>query len=251
MSRVFLITPGRSGSYWISALILAATNLPLTGNPEYFPYESLESDTERRDLVDKLWEELPEDYVCTSLLPRTGYLDALKDKGARFVHLKRSIKENAYSMYKMHFAPGRGFRGKWYHPDPESTENIIRLRGTANLSDYQVCLWACMETRAVARRMKNLSADVFEFDINEINHPTDFTLLKGFLDWVGVEYSLDLAKMVVGKKINALKRYDKTTLPHIEEGVRREEEKEVFEKFLELQSVTEEYVNEFSTEIKG
>ncbi len=250
MSRIFIIAPGRSGSYWLSALMLAATNLPLTGNPEYFPYDKVESDKERRESLDKIWEGLPIDYVCTSLLPRIGYLDYLKEKGARFIHLKRNIPDNAYSMYRMHFTPGRGFRGKWYHPDPESTENIIRLRGTSNLTDYQLCLWGCLETRAEAKRIKYLGADVFEFDIGEINHPTDHTLLTGLLEWIGVEYDINLAKLMVGKRINVLKRYDKTTLTEIDPGDRKKEEKEFFSEFKCFRETIDESSADLSRDLK-
>lgn len=250
MSRIFLITPGRSGSYWISALILASTNLPLTGNPEYFSYDKIPGEQERREFLDKIWEEFPEEYVCTSLLPRMGYLEALREKGARFIHLRRNIRDNAYSMYRMHFTPGRGFRGKWYHPEPEATENILRLRGSSNLTDYQLCLWACVETRAVARRIKYLETDVIEIDIDEINNAQNYDTLKKLLDWVGVEYDFDRAKIIVGKKVNVLKRYNKDILPEIEEGVRRQQEKEFCAIVEDLEKVTQLTVRELSSEFK-
>lgn len=249
MSRVFLITPGRSGTYWISALILASTNLPLTGNPEFFSYDKVPGEKERREALDKIWEGLPEDYVCTSLLPRMGYLEALKEKDARFIHLKRDIRDNAYSMYRMHFTPGRGFRGQWYHPDPEATENILRLRGTANLTDYQLCLWACVETRAVARRIKYLGADVIEVDINEINNAQNYDTLEKLLKWIGVEYDLDRAKLMIGKKINVLKRYNKDILPEIEEGVRRQQETEFFTAISDLEKETSLTTAELAKEL--
>ena len=249
MSRTFLITPGRSGTYWISALILAATNLPLTGNPEFFSYDKKEAASEREEVVDKLWDNLPQDYVCTSLLPRMGYIDPLREKGARFIHLKRNISDNAYSMYRMHFTPGRAFRGNLYHPNPESSENILRLRGTANLSDYQLCLWACLETRAVAQRNKDLGADTFEFDIDEINDHANPERLVEFLEWIGVEYNIDYAKLMVGKKMNTLQRYASSLLPAIEEGVRVQETKELFYQLKDLQVATASLVGKFSEQL--
>lgn len=251
MNRIFLITPGRSGTYWLSALILASTNLPLTGNPEFFPYEKIEADSERRKFVDTLLssEGMPSDYVCTSLLPRMGFLDLLSENGARFIHLKRDIRANAYSMYKMHFAPGRGFRGIWYHPNPEATENVIRLRATPNLTDYQLCLWACIETRSVAKRIRGLGVDMFEFDIDEINSHNDYTLLTGLLDWIGVEYDLDRAKMMIGKRMNSLDRYAKDLLPDIEEGLRRDQERFLLDCFKDLLVATQVSVDEVSVEL--
>lgn len=249
MNRIFLITPGRSGTYWVSALMLAATNLPLTGNPEFFPYDKKAADSARQEFVNQLWGDLPKEYLCTSLLPRQGYLDPLREKGARFIHLKRNIAQNAYSMYRMHFAPGRGFRGKMYHPDPESSENIMRLRAPANLSDYQLCLWGCLETRAVAQRHKYLGADMFEFDINEINEPKKSKLLVELLDWVGVEYNLEHANIMIGKKVNTLQRYANKLLPEIESEVRRKDEEELLSKIKELQETTFNLAEQFSAEL--
>lgn len=248
-NRIFLITPGRSGTYWISALMLAATNLPLTGNPEFFPYDKIDADEERKEKLDKIWDELPDQYVCTSLLPRKGYLDDLLKKGARFIHLKRDIRDNAYSMYRMHFTPGKGFRGRWYHPHPESTENIIRLRGTSNLTDYQLCIWGCIETRAVAQRMKDLGADVFDLDIYEINDPNNIDLLEKFFIWLDVEYDLERARLIVGKRINTLKRYSKGIRRPMSEKERKKDEEEILDKLKEVQYTVGEYVREYAEEV--
>lgn len=249
MNRVFLITPGRSGTYWVSALMLAATNLPLTGNPEFFPYEKIEPDSKRIKKLSAVLSRLPEQYVCTSLLPRVCCLDLLIEKKARFIHLKRNIKDNAYSMYRMEFTPGRAQRGKWYHPDPEAAENIIKLYKPSSLTDYQLCLWACVETRAVAKKIKSLGLDVFEFDICEINNPDDHTLLTEFLEWVGVEYDLDRAKVIVGKKINSLERYSSLILPPIEESARRKQEEGLLGRLKEQKGITEECVDELERDL--
>ena len=251
MNRIFLITPGRSGTYWLSALMLAATNLPLTGNPEYFPYDRIASHDDREEKLDKIWDALPDQYLCTSLLPRMGYLDGLKKRGARFIHLRRDIRDNAYSMYRMHFTPGRGKRGKWYHPDPEETANILRFRAASNLTDYHLCLWACLETRAVAQRMREAGADIMDLDIYAVNDSNDHGLLKHLLDWIGVDYNSDRAKLIVGKKINSLKRYDTDLCPEINDVDRKKDEKEILERMEELQKITKEYVKEFSSDVEN
>ncbi len=199
MNRIFTITPGRSGSHWLSALFWMTTNLPHTAKPDYFPPTDPGDEGTRRAAVQEVWDKLPEDYVGTSLIPKNWALQALVEKGARFIHLTRPIMDNAYSWYRNRGIPGRTPRGLGYHPSPYSEDNIVKLKDPAALTDFQLCLWLCFEVRQRARKIAEI-ADVKS--VNLLSLSSNLEEIKELLDWTGFEYSVEWLSMILGVRIN-------------------------------------------------
>lgn len=193
MNRIFTITPGRSGIHFLSAIFDNCCDTGPTGMYEPFEIEVLTT-YQKRLLVDKVWGDLPETYVSTSLYPKNGYIKLLAEKGARFIGLKRDIRDNAMSWYIMDGIPYRTSRGLVYHPKPTYMRNCIQVESCNKLSDYQLCLWLKLEVdRRIEYARDYLKADVFEVNTEDLNKP-DF--VKELLDWSRLDYDLSKLKDV-------------------------------------------------------
>lgn len=208
MNRIFTITPGRSGSHWLSALFWMTTNLPHTAKPDYFPQVDPGDEGKRRAAVQEVWDNLPEEYVGTSLIPKNWCLQALAEKGARFIHLTRPIMENAYSWYRNRGIPGRTPRGLGYHPSPYSEDNIVKLKDPASLTDFQLCLWLCFEVRMRARKIAEV-ADVKS--VNLLSVSSDVEEARDLLEWTGFDYGLDWFSLILKRRINKTTDENMTT----------------------------------------
>lgn len=213
MNRIFTITPGRSGIHWLSAFFwVMARNLPHTAKPEYFP-SAIPNPEDVEGIVDEIWEKLPDPYVTTSLLPKNGYLDALGKKGARFIHLRRPIRDTAFSWYTVGGVPGRTPRGLGYHPLPGAGNNEINIADIeSDLTDYQLCVWLCLEVEAKARRI----AEKYEVhDINLYDISISKNLAFQFLEWTKIPYNTSWWALVESRKIHELPGKYVSDLPRI------------------------------------
>jgi len=202
MNRIFTITPGRSGIHWLSAFFwVMARSLPHTSKPEYFP-PSIPYAKDVNGIVDDVWEKLPDPYIGTSLLPKNGYLEALAEKGARFIHLRRPIRDNAFSWYKMGGVPGITPRGLAYHPLPGASDNEINIADIAgDLTDYQLCVWLCLEVEARARKLAK-KYDVYVVDLYDIS--VSKNLAFQLLEWASIPYNMSWWALLEGRKIHEL-----------------------------------------------
>jgi len=203
MNRIFTITAGRSGIHWLAAFFGVTTRLQNPSKPEYFPANTPEEESKRNEIVDKIWSKIPENYVNVSLLAKNGYLDQLAKNGARFIYLKRKIKDNANSWYRMDGIPGRTARGTAYHPHPWADDNKIDIKSVhKELTDYQLCLWLCLEARERAELLGSLGVPVYMIDLYDIS--VSPVLAVELLEWSGLKYTMDWWGLVFGTKINEL-----------------------------------------------
>jgi hypothetical protein len=236
--RVFTITPGRSGIHYLTKLLrVCSPDLPHSATPEYFPkrvglqdyFESgrHEGVAKNTRFVKENFNKLPENYVCTSLLPKNGYLFPLFQHGARFISLERDISDNAYSWYKMNGAPGLSPRGFAYHPCIESDLNCLNVREHSScLTPYQKCVWLCLETRARAQWLAEMGADVYFVGLTDLNHPS---CVAELFEWLGADFTLDNLHTVLGHRLNSMVNANRTLQekPDIEERIRRQQELEM------------------------
>ena len=222
MNRIFTITPGRSGIHWLSAFVWTVTNLPHTAKPELFPACRSEDPEERKKAVELLWRDLPEDYISTSLVPKNGYLEFLGELGARFIHLRRPMRDNAYSWYRMEGIPGRTARGLGNHPLPGATDNLIDIADIREeLTDYQLCLWLCMEIEARAKKTSE-TYDVYTIDLYDIS--VSRKIAADLLQWTKIPYKLDWWGLVFGQKIHEATGEELRSCPKLGRTERVEEE---------------------------
>lgn len=199
--RIFTLSPGRSGTHWISALLCMATRVPSTNHPERFKDPRGLSKVAIKEEAKRVWAELPEeDFISTSLVAKNGYLEHLGEMGARFLYLRRNFTDNALSWLRNKGTPGRTNRGHWYHPLPSSTENQIDISGFhEDLSDYQLCFWLCMEVEARAKKLSE-TYDVYTADLEEISNVREST--EAMLDWTKIPHDMNWWKMFKGVKIH-------------------------------------------------
>ena len=202
MNRIFTLSPGRSGTHWLSAFFNVMTRLGgTTSNPDIFIHPKQLGSIARKTIVNRLWKELPDPYVNTSLVAKLGYFEFLEELGARFIYLKRSIKDNAYSWYRKNGIPGRTARGTWYHPEPTSPLNLIDITGLqSELTNFQLCAWLCMEIEARAERLAK-TADVYTIEIEKISKGRD--MAEDFLKWTRIPYDMNWWSLVLNQKIHA------------------------------------------------
>lgn len=94
-------------------------------------------------------------YAETSHLVCKGFLEPMLDLGLRpdFVALSRPPREVASSLYALGTIPGRSDKGLRFYLSPDDPD-VLPIRGSGELNDYQVCYWYCLE---IARR-----ADAYE-----------------------------------------------------------------------------------------
>lgn len=202
MNRIFTLSPGRSGTHWLSAFFCIMTRLGRTApDPDIFPYPKNLTAIERKKIVERLWKELPDPYVNTSLVAKLGYFEFLEELGARFIYLRRSIKDNAYSWHRMNGTPGRTPRGNWYHPEPSSPLNLIDVTGFhEELTDYQLCAWLCMEVEARADKLAE-TADVYTVDIEKISKSKE--LARDLLKWTRIPCDVNWFVLLENQKVHA------------------------------------------------
>lgn len=198
-NRIFTITPGRSGIHYLSNILLNFTDLPNTAEPEYFPKFNSLSNNSRSLFVDKIWDELPKEYVCTSLLPKNGYLKMLAKKGARFIHLTRNARDVAYSWWRLCGIPGKPGRGEAYHLPPNFQGNCIQVKESHTLNEYQLCYWWVIEVQQRAYYLKNLGYDVYEVNINDLN--TKENVINLF-NWINRDLKFNIDEKFIGSIIN-------------------------------------------------
>lgn len=193
MNRVITITTGRSGIHFLGKLFARCTDLPRTGEPEYFPNdlpskERAERDEEfRRQMFLRAWETMPDPFVSTSLFPKNGYLKLLGNKGARFMYLYRDCRKTCISWMKMDGVPGKTWRGKTYHPNPELETNCYDISSTwKELSNYQLCVWAWLEVRERAKYLVARGYPVREVELEVLSK--DPMKVADLFKWCRVEF---------------------------------------------------------------
>ena len=238
---VFTVTPGRSGTGLLAALLSGLRDTSAHHEPEPHFARSMRSAQLDPDAALEFWEreKLPaierqpgDTYVETSHLFCKGFLEPLLALGRvpDLVLLTRPHREVATSLLSLGTVPGRGDKATRFYLQPDDP-GVLPLPGWRSLHDYQLCFWYCLEIerRAAlyAPMVRERGGRVLQISLDELSTASGFASLLGFLDRSRVEprawrHFLAVRRRRVNDK-RAMKRASElpTDVEALESGVRR------------------------------
>lgn len=152
---IFTSTNGRSGSDMLHTLFGGFHDLTTTHEPEP-DFRHLRPFAAESKVLAKNWlkyvklpaiAELPGSiYVETSHMFCKGYVEPMVALGQAFdlIVLVRPARQIALSMCRLPAVPGSGPWARCFYVSP-GEPNLLPLKDTSKLSDYQICYWHALE----------------------------------------------------------------------------------------------------------
>jgi hypothetical protein len=180
---IFTVTPGRSGSLYLSKLLAAVPSVHADHEPEpdfAEVFRRVQSDPEiacaflrdrKLPAIEKIDCEI---YAETSHLVCKGFLEPLLRLGQRpgLIILRRPPRQVAWSLLERETVPYRTELGRWYLLQP-TDPFVLPLIGWEAMSDYQLCFWYAVEIERRQRRYaaiwRRLNLPVAEITNTELN----------------------------------------------------------------------------------
>jgi len=185
---IFTITPGRSGTGYLSRILNVHKEIASFHEPEPKFSDFMREVQSNPKIALDFWikKKLPfirniksKIYVETSHLFCKGFLHPLIDIGIipDIIILKRSHREVALSLLQLKTIPGRTDKGLKFLLSPED-KDVIEIRNWHLLTDYQLCYWYCLE---IERRQKSVEKYYLTTNSKIISITIDeLSTIKGF-----------------------------------------------------------------------
>ena len=169
-STIFTVTPGRSGSAYLSQLLQSVPDLHAVHEPEpnfvhvmrRAQFNPSIAFTFLKDYklpaIAKVTEPI---YAETSHLTCKGFLEPMIMLGLRpgLIFLRRPPREVAWSLLERNTIPGRTSLGCAYLLEPRDPY-VLPLIGWHALSDYQLCFWYALEIERRCLRYAALGGEL-------------------------------------------------------------------------------------------
>lgn len=161
---VFCLSPGRSGTQWLSEVLRAVPGCASYHEPDPNFADVMRAAQQKPELALQFWldDKLPaisaqkcEIYAETSHLVNKGFLEPLIEMGLvpDVVCIERDPTAVALSYWRRRAIPGRTDAGKRYLIQPDDRGNCMPLDDWQELSDYQLCLWYALEQQLRNERL--------------------------------------------------------------------------------------------------
>lgn len=182
---VFCVTNGRSGSKTLARLFGCLAQLQAGHETAPSFHLVMRWAQHHATLAESFWlfKKLPAIaasskpvYLETSHLFAKGFLEPLLELGGRpkLIFLSRDLRASATSMLKLNDIPGRTRRAmKWYLTPADALCAGLALEKAATMSDYQLCYWHALETRARQQHYAQLAGELglttAAADISDLN----------------------------------------------------------------------------------
>ncbi len=184
MKLIFTVTPGRSGSAYLTQLLGAVPGVEAQHEPEPNFVHVMRRVQQNPAVAEVFLREckLPalaavtaEVYAETSHLVCKGFIEPIIRMGLRpgLIILRRPPREVAWSLFERDTVPGRSTAGFSYLLEPRDP-NVLPLLGWETATDYQLCFWYALEIErrqlryaAMARDMGLPVADVTNKELND------------------------------------------------------------------------------------
>jgi hypothetical protein len=181
---IFTVTPGRSGSNYLSQLLNAVPGLHAEHEPEPNFVHVMRRIQHNPDIaftflrehklpaIAKVAEPI---YAETSHLTCKGFIEPMILLGLRpgLIFLRRSPREVAWSLLERGCIPARDPLGFSYLLEPRDPF-VLPLIGWETLSDYQLCFWyaleierRCLRYSALASSLEMPTAEVTNKELND------------------------------------------------------------------------------------
>lgn len=152
---IFTITPGRSGTGYLSRLLNRLPNVASyhEPNPQFSDImRQVQENSARarefllKDKLPRIASETKPTYIETSHLICKGFVEPLLELEimSDWISLTRPCREVATSFYKLGTIPGRTTQGLKWVLSPDDP-NVQPLPDWQSLHDYQLCYWYCLE----------------------------------------------------------------------------------------------------------
>lgn len=185
---IFTITPGRSGTGYLSKILNVHKEIASFHEPEPKFSDVMRDVQYNPKIAIDFWtkKKLPfilsiksKIYVETSHLFCKGFLQPLINIGIipDIIILKRACREVALSLLKLQTIPGRTKKGLKFLLSPEDRD-VIKIPNWRGLTDYQLCYWYCLEIerrqKAVEKCYLSNKSRILVISINELD------TIKGF-----------------------------------------------------------------------
>jgi len=187
---IFTITPGRSGSKYLSTILNALQDVDATHEPEpsfayYYPL-ILENKLSYQEFwnikIDYILENYNKNiYVETSHIFSFGFVDSFIKIYPNFkiILLQRDIRDITLSFYQLNGIPGSSKKVKRHTLYPTDNNNIylkLPLNIINIMSDYQLCYWYVLEIfyRMFLCLNKNYSVELNLDDLKDEYKITEF-----------------------------------------------------------------------------
>ena len=182
---VFCVTNGRSGSKTLATLFNCLAQVQAGHEPAPSFHLVMRWAQHNEALAESFWlfKKLPAIAACkrpiyleTSHLFAKGFLEPLVELGGRpkLIFLSRDARATATSMLRLNDIPGRTRRAqKWYLAPDDALCAGLAPETAARLSDYQLCYWHALETKARQQHYAQLAGELglmtAAADISELN----------------------------------------------------------------------------------
>jgi len=156
---VFCLSPGRSGTRWLSEVLRSVPGVHSAHEPEPDFAHAMRAAQDKPNVAYQFWleDKLPaiaatdgDVYFETSHLVNKGFIEPLINIGLvpDVVVIERDPRDVALSYWKRGHIPARTPAGRRYLVQPDDRGNYMPLDEWEELSDYQLCMWYALEQRA-------------------------------------------------------------------------------------------------------
>jgi hypothetical protein len=180
---VFTVTPGRSGTKYLAAL-LAVPGVAAHHEPSPDFVAVLRRVQQNPEIAFAFWRDTKLPYIAaidapiyveTSHLFCKGFLEPaiLLGLKPRLIFLRRPPSEVAWSLLERDTVPVRSPYGALYLLDPRDP-GVLPLPGWERMTDYQLCFWYALEIERrqlryaeYARQLGLLSFEVLQSDLGK------------------------------------------------------------------------------------
>ncbi len=164
---IFTITTGRSGTRYLAWALRGFRGVDARHEPRPKFSDAFRTVAKHPEVAAEFWlhHKLPRIarsprpiYAETSHLACKGFLESLVELGYApdLIHLRRTPRDVALSLWRLGTVPGRTYRGVKYYLSPtDRTFLRLPLERLPGLHDYQICYWYCLE---IARRAEAYAA---------------------------------------------------------------------------------------------
>ncbi len=197
---VFTVTPGRSGSKYLAALLSAIPGVSSHHEPKpdfASVMRRTQQDPEiafsflRHKKFPAIAEYAEPVYVETSHLFCKGFFEPLllMEIFPKLIFLRRHPTDVAWSLVERGTIPARTSSGCLYLLDPRDP-NVLPLKGWESMTDYQLCFWYTLE---IERRLLRYINYAKSFDLSYVEvHQGDLGKSETFVQLLqGLELAAD------------------------------------------------------------
>ncbi len=195
-SLIFTVTPGRSGTKYLAALLGAIPGVASHHEPSPNFVTSMRRAQQNPEIAFAFWYDAKLPFIAATEQPVYAETSHLFCKGffepalllglsPKLIILRRPPSQVAWSLLERDTVPARTPYGGLYLLDPRDP-NVMPLPGWERMTDYQLCFWYALEIERRQLKYAGMAAQlglpVFEVLQRDLGKPDVFTAMLQALD---------------------------------------------------------------------